>query len=33
LLPANRKAFRLLRSILVNVKGEDTEILLNLELL
>jgi hypothetical protein len=30
--PANRKAFRLLRSILVNVKGEDIEILLDLKL-
>ena len=30
--PANKKAFRLLRSILVNVKGEDTKILLDLEL-
>jgi hypothetical protein len=27
--PANKKAFRLPRSILVNVKGEDTKILLN----
>ena len=33
LLLANRKAFCLLRLILVNVKGEDTKILLNLELL
>jgi len=32
LLPVNRKAFRLLRSILVNVKGKDTKIILNLEL-